>query len=96
MPEPSPRSFPLPTDLPGSKPKRPPQTKTITTPKHPVFSKVLRAFMVGSVLLLFAIVLLQEKHYASGESGTVADGFFQKAQAILTDDGADSATVAPN
>ena len=86
----------MPIDLPGSKPKRPPQTEAAAAPKHPVLSRLLNTLMVGSVLFLFAIVLLQEKRYADGEPGTVADEFLQKAQAMISDDGADSTTVAPN
>ena len=72
----------MPTDLPRSKRKvpRPPQA---TAQKPTVFNRLLNTFMVGSVLVLFALVLLQEKRYADGEPGSVADAFLQRAQAAL-------------
>jgi hypothetical protein len=79
----------VPTDLPGSKRKGPRRTQAATAQKPSVFSRLLNTFMVGTVLFLFAIVLLQEKRYADGEPGTVADAFMQKAQAAPGDSGAE-------
>ncbi len=50
----------------------------------------------GACWFSFALVLLQEKRYADGEAGTVADAFIQKAQAVLADNSPASDTVAPN
>jgi hypothetical protein len=46
--------------------------------------------MVGTVLVLFALVLLQEKRYADGEPGSVADAFLQRAQAAIVGDNSDT------
>jgi hypothetical protein len=86
----------VPTDLPGSKRRIPRQTQAAVGQKPSVFSKLLNTFMVGSVLFLFGLVLLQEKRYADGEPGTVADGFMQKAQAVLGDVDPQSDTEAAN
>jgi len=56
---------------------------------------LLNSFMIGSVLVLFAVVLLQEKRYADGEPGSIADSFIEKAHAAIInpdvqDDGAPS------
>ena len=49
---------------------------------------LLNTFMVGSVLILVALVLLQEKRFADGTPGSVADAFIQKTQAAIVDSGA--------
>lgn len=75
----------MPTDLPRPKRKHPhsPQKLAIAAPKHPIFSGLLNAFMIGTVLLLFALVLLQQKRWADGTPGTVADAFLQRVQAAF-------------
>ena len=74
----------MPTDLPRLKRRNPPPARTAVAPKPTLFARLLNTFMIGSVLVLFALVLLQEKHYADGEPGTVADAFIQKAQAAIS------------
>lgn len=86
----------MPTDLPGSRRRKPRQIKAIAAEKPSLFGKLLNTFMVGTVLFLFGIVLLQEKRYADGESGTVADAFMQKAQAALTNPDPQGDTEAAN
>ena len=73
----------MPTDLP--RPKRKPSSPTlaIAVPRHPVLSGLLNAVMIGTVLLLFALVLLQQKRWADGTPGSVADAFLQRAQTVL-------------
>jgi hypothetical protein len=79
----------VPTDLPDSKRRNPHPVRAAAAPKQTAFAKLLNTFMIGSVLVLFALVLLQEKRYADGEAGTVADAFIQKAQAAVgAEDGA--------
>ncbi len=75
----------MPTDLPRPKRNafRPAEAKAKSRPTF--FGTLLNTFMVGSVLILFAAVLLQEARYVHGEPGTVADGFIQKAQAAIID-----------
>lgn len=82
----------MPTDLPRPKRKRPlsSQKLTIAVPRHPVLSRLLNAFMIGTVLLLFGLVLLQEKRWADGIPGTVADGVLQRAQTALIGDERDN------
>lgn len=84
----------MPTNLPRSK-RHVHKQKTATPPKPTLARMLANTFMVGSVLLLFGLVLLQEKRYADGEPGSVADAFIAKAQAALADDGAPSDTEAP-
>jgi hypothetical protein len=80
----------VPTDLPRPKRRYPRQSQAAVAQKQTAFGMLLNTFMIGSVLLLFALVLLQEKRYADGDPGTVADAFLQRAQAALigSDDGA--------
>ena len=86
----------MPTDLPRPKRKRPrsPQKLAIAVPRHPVLSGLLNAFMIGTVLLLFALVLLQQKRWADGTPGTVADAFLHRAQAAFV--GSDSGGTMAN
>lgn len=74
----------MPTDLPRPKRSQPHPPRAIAAPKQTLFGKLLNTFMIGSVLVLFALVLLQEKRYADGEPGTIADAFIQKAQAAIS------------
>lgn len=74
----------MPTDLPRSKRSNPPPLRATAAPKQTLFSKLLNTFMIGSALVLFALVLLQEKRYADGEPGTIADAFILKAQAAIS------------
>jgi hypothetical protein len=78
----------MPTDLPRPKRKRPRprQNLAIAVPRHPILSGLLNAFMIGTVLLLLALVLLQQKRWADGTPGTVADAFLQRAHAALIGD----------
>jgi len=78
----------LPTDLPRSKRKTPRPAQAAIKPKPTLFGMLLNTFMVGSVLVLVALVLLQEKRFADGTPGSVADAFIQKAQAAVVDSGA--------
>ena len=79
----------MPTDLPRPKRRNPQLARAAGAPKPTLFAKLLNTFMIGSVLALFALVLLQEKRYADGEPGSVADAFIQKAQAAVgAEDGA--------
>ena len=79
----------MPTDLPRPKRKNPQPARATAAPKPTLFAKLLNTFMIGSVLVLFALVLLQEKHYADGEPGSVADSLLYRAQAALSaEDGA--------
>jgi len=80
----------VPTDLPRSKRSNPCPAHSAMAPKQSLFAKLLNTFMIGSALVLFALVLLQEKHYVDGKPGSVADGIMLKAQAMLgaQDDGA--------
>lgn len=73
----------MPTDLPRPKRKQSPRIPATAVPKHPVVRGLLNACMIGSVLLLFALVLLQQKRWVDGETGTVADAFIQKVQAAF-------------
>ena len=75
----------MPTDLPRGKRKSPQSRQAALAAKPTFFGTLLNSFMIGSVLVLFALVLLQEKRYADGEPGTVADAFLQKAQAAMID-----------
>lgn len=75
----------MPTDLPSPKRKTPRPAQAASKPKPTLFGRLLNTFMVGSVLVLFALVLLQEFRYVHGESGTVTDAFTQKAQAAIAD-----------
>jgi hypothetical protein len=61
----------------------PRQAQAAAAPKPTFLGLLLNTFMIGSVLALFALVLLQEKRYADGEPGTVADAFIAKAQAAI-------------
>ena len=74
----------MPTDLPRSKRSNPHPVRAAMAPKQSLFIKLLNSFMVGSVLVLFALVLLQEKHYADGEPGSIADAFIQKARVAIS------------
>ncbi len=74
----------MPTDLPGSRRKRPHRIQAAVAPKPTALSRLLNTFMIGTVLFLFALVLMQEKRYTDGEPGTVADGFVQQALAALS------------
>ena len=49
----------MPTDLPRPKRKRSPRNLAVAIPTHPVLSGLLNAFMIATVLVLFALVLLQ-------------------------------------
>lgn len=73
----------MPTDLPRPKRKRSPRNLAVAIPTHPVLSGLLNACMIGTVLVLFALVLLQQKRWADGDPGSVADAFLQRAQAVL-------------
>ncbi len=73
----------MPTDLPRPKRKHPPRNLAVAIPRHPVLSGMLNACMIGTVLLLFTLVLLQQKRWADGDPGSVADAFLQRAQAAL-------------
>lgn len=84
----------MPTDLPRPKRKRAPNRLSIAVPKHPVLGGVLNGFMVGTVLLLFALVLLQQKRWVDGAPGTVADAFLQQAHTALV--GGDSDDTLAN
>jgi hypothetical protein len=86
----------LPPDFPGPEHNQPRRTHSAAAPKHSILGKVLNGFMIGSVLLLFALVLLQQKRYADGDAGTVADAFILKVQTAIANDRADGDTVAPN
>lgn len=81
----------MPTDLPHPKRKTPRSAQAAIKPKPTLFGMLLNTFMVGSVLVLFALVLMQESRYVHGEAGTVADAFIQKAQAAIVDGGATEA-----
>ena len=48
----------MPTDLPRPKRKRSPRNLAVAIPTHPVLSGLLNAFMIATVLVLFALVLL--------------------------------------
>ena len=85
----------MPTDLPGSRRKRRYPAKAVVAPKPSAFSRLLNTFMIGTVLALFALVLLQEKRYADGLPGSVADGLMQKAQAAIIGD-ADAGDASAN
>ena len=76
----------MPTDLPRSKRRVPRPPQAVAAQKPTAFSRLLNTFMVGTVLVLFALVLLQEKRYADGEPGSVADAFLQKAQTAIAGD----------
>ena len=78
----------MPTDLPRPKRKTPRPAQAAIKPKPTLFGMLLNTFMVGSVLVLFALVLMQEARYVHGEAGTVADAIIQKAQAAIVDSGA--------
>lgn len=85
----------MPTDLPRGRRKPPHSHQAALKPKPTLFGMMLNSFMVGTVLFLFAIVLLQEKRYADGEPGSIADSFIEKAHAAIVnsdaqDDGAPS------
>lgn len=86
----------MPTDLPGSKLRIQRRTQAVAASKPTLFSKLLNTFMIGTVLFLFGVVLLQEKRYADGEPGSVADAFIQKAQAALWDTSTQGDTEASN
>jgi len=73
----------VPTDLPRSKRSNPVQLRATAAPKQTLFGKLLNSFMIGSALVLFALVVLQEKHYVDGKPGSVADGILHMAQAAL-------------
>ncbi len=79
----------MPTDLPRTRRKTHRPVQAAVRPKPTVVGMLLNSFMVGSVIALFALVLLQESRYIHGEPGTVADAFLQKAQAALADPDAD-------
>jgi hypothetical protein len=81
----------LPTDLPRPKRKTARPAQAAIKPKPSLFGMLLNTFMVGSVLVLVALVLLQEKRFADGTPGTIADAFIQKAQAAIIDSGATEA-----
>lgn len=85
----------MPTNLPRSK-RQPVKREAATAPPPSLARKLLNAFMVGSVLVLFGLVLLQEKRYADGEPGSVADAFIQKAQAALAGRSASDTEAPPN
>ena len=80
----------MPTDLPRPKRKRSPRNLAVAIPRHPVISGLLNALMIATVLILFALVLLQQKRWADGASGSVADAFLQRAQAVLISGDRDS------
>ncbi len=80
----------MPTDLPRSKRSNLHPVRGAEAPKQSLFAKLLNTFMIGSAIVLFALVVLQEKHYIDGNPGSVADGILHMAQAALgaQDDGA--------
>lgn len=84
----------MPTDLPRTRSKitrRPPaKTHAVARRKPALPDRLLNSFMVGTMLILGAVVVLQEKHYADGKPGTVADVFLQKAQAAIGGTGVDN------
>lgn len=60
----------MPTNLPRPR----------VVPKRSVFSLVLNAFMVGSILILTFLVLMQEERYAMGQPGYSLPDFAQVTQ----------------
>jgi hypothetical protein len=54
--------------------------RPIVKPRRSIFSVVLNAFMLGSVLILTFMVLIQEERYAMGQPGYFAGTLEQLTQ----------------